>query len=239
MPQAHIGCSGFNYPHWKGVFYPAGLPQRKWLEYYTSLFSTVELNVTFYRLPRAETFVKWHDEAPPDFTFSVKGSRFITHLKRLREPEEHLELFFASATGLAEKMRVVLWQFPPSFSLNPGRLEHFLSLLRGYPVRHTFEFRHQSWITEEVVRLCRDHGAGLCMADMPPFLDELPVTADFVYFRRHGAVRGYNYSDEALGRDAERIRDHLQQGRDVYCYFNNDAYGCAPRNARTLTGMLT
>lgn len=239
MPQAHIGCSGFNYPHWKGVFYPDGLPQRKWLGHYTSVFSTVELNVTFYRLPRAETFIKWHAETSPDFTFSIKGSRFITHLKRLLEPESPLELFFGRAKGLEGKMRVVLWQFPPSFSLELSRLEHFLSLLKSYPVRHTFEFRHQSWITGEVVRLFREYGAGLCMADTPPFLDELPVTADFVYFRRHGAVPGYNYSDEALERDAARIRDHLRQGRDVYLYFNNDAYGCAPRNAQTLKGMLS
>ncbi len=239
MPDLHIGCSGFNYKHWKEVFYPDDLPQKKWLEYYCGVFSTVELNVTFYRLPLAGTFEKWRDRTPPDFAFSVKGSRYITHLKRLLNPEEPLELFFERAFQLQEKLEVVLWQFPPGFHINIERLQHFLELLGKHPVRNTFEFRHESWITEEVIKLCRMHDASLCMADSPEFINALPATADFIYMRRHGAkgISG-DYSKEFLEHDAAMIRNFMREGKDVYIYFNNDAYGYAPKNARELMGML-
>jgi uncharacterized protein YecE (DUF72 family) len=240
MPELFIGCSGFSYPHWRGAFYPAALSQRQWLAHYSSHFSSVELNVTFYRLLKPATFEKWRLETPLGFSFAIKGSRFITHVKRLHEPEEPLERFFAAPLELGEKLRAVLWQFPPGFKADTGRLGRFLELLERYPVRNTLEFREASWLSEEVVAICRKHNAALCMADWPEFLDEPPLTADFVYLRRHGRGGDYatSYSHEELARDAERIRRYLAEGQDVFIYFNNDAFGNAPENARELAGIL-
>jgi uncharacterized protein YecE (DUF72 family) len=240
MTDLRIGCSGFTYQDWRGNFYPEGLPERKWFEYYCTVFPTVELNVTFYRLPQPTAFDAWYVKSPPSFQFAVKGSRFITHVKRLLDPAGPVKLFFQRTLRLKEKLGVVLWQFPPSFAINIERLERFLEILRRYPVRTALEFRHESWITDDVVGLCREHNAGLCMADWPEFVNDLPVSAGFVYLRRHGAGGSYatRYSHEELERDAARIRKYLRQRHDVYVYFNNDAYGYAPENARELTAML-
>lgn len=240
MAEVFVGCSGFNYPHWRGSFYPEGLPQRLWFVHYSSVFATVELNVTFYRLPPAATFAKWREETPRDFAFALKGSRFITHVKRLRDPAEPLARFFAAAGELREKLRVVLWQFPPGFHASVDRLKVFLDHLDDYPVRNTLEFRDRSWLSAEVATLCREHNVALCMADWPEFLVEPPLTADFVYVRRHGRDGDYatKYSHGELARDAKRIAEYLAGGRDVFIYFNNDALGHAPENARELQGLL-
>jgi len=240
MPDLRIGCSGFNYTGWRENFYPPAFPQKKWLEYYCTVFNTVELNVTFYRLPLASTFKKWHDETPEDFVFSLKGSRFITHIKRLIEPEEPLKLFFERAMHLKTKLKVVLWQFPPSFKINLPRLKKFLKLLKKYPVRHTLEFRNESWITDDVVGLCSENNVSLCMADWPEFINDIPVTSDFVYIRRHGEGGNYAtaYSKAELRKDAKRVKSYLKDKKDVYIYFNNDAYGYAPKNAKELMKML-
>jgi len=153
MAQPWIGCSGFNYRDWKETLYPCDLPQRRWLEHYSTIFPTVELNVTFYRLPLLSTFIKWRDQTPPGFAFSLKGSRYITHIKRLKQVEEPLERFFQRALQLKEKLRVVLWQFPPGFKVNLERLGLFSKLLEKYPIRNTLEFRHESWITADNIRL--------------------------------------------------------------------------------------
>lgn len=240
MASVRIGCSGFNYPDWKESFYPKGLPQRKWFEHYCSIFNTVELNVTFYRLPKESTYEKWHDETPARFVFTLKGSRYITHIKRLSDPEDALERFFNGALRLKRKLRMVLWQLPPSSQADPVRLKRFLQLLRRYSVRNTFEFRHESWITEEIIDLCRKYKAGLCMADSPDFLDELPLTSDHVYIRRHGRQGRYDscYSRQELKNDAQRIVKYVKSGKNVLVYFNNDAHGYAPQNAQTLTELL-
>lgn len=239
MAVARVGCSGFNYDHWRGAFYPVGLPQEKWLAFYCSKFGTVELNVTFYRLPHIDTFQKWRDETPDDFVFALKGSRFITHVKRLREPEAPLDRFFDHALCLGEKLEVVLWQFPPSFRMALDRLESFLRLLAAFPVRSALEFRHGSWIAQEVFDACSAHGVCLCMADWPQFITTLPVTSDFAYIRRHGSG-GYDqlYSPAFLRRDALTVKAFLSSGKDTYVYFNNDAFGYAPRNAQQLARML-
>ena len=206
MPELFIGCSGFSYPHWRGRFYPDNLPQKRWFDYYCTAFASVELNVTFYRLLKPEVFTHWRLESPESFTFSVKGSRFITHVKRLADPERPLARFFEGALLLGDKLRVVLWQFPPAFACNIRRLEQFLHLLARYPVRTALEFRHDSWCCEEVVSLCREYRVALCMADWPDFIAELPLTADFVYLRRHGRGGSYTgcYShDELVGRCGE------------------------------------
>ncbi|MDA8214129.1 MAG: DUF72 domain-containing protein [Nitrospiraceae bacterium] len=240
MPEIRIGCSGFNYRHWRGNFYPEDLPQRKWFEYYCTVFNTVELNVTFYRLPLPKTFDKWHNETPDDFVFSLKGSRFITHIKRLVEPKEPLELFFERALRLKEKLKVVLWQFSPGFKIEIERLENFLKLLKKYPVRNTLEFRHESWITDDVIDLCKEDDVSLCMADWPEFVDDLPVTSDFVYIRRHGEGGSYAtcYSKAELRRDAKRIKSYLKDKKDIFIYFNNDYHGYAPKNAKELREMV-
>lgn len=240
MP-VRIGCSGFSYRHWKGTFYPADLPQRKWFEYYCKVFNTVELNVTFYRLPLQKTFDRWYKETPRDFVFSLKGSRFITHVKRLLDPEQPLELFFERALRLKGKLKVVLWQFSPGFKIEIARLKNFLDLLKKYPVRNTLEFRHESWITEDVINLCKEQDVSLCMADWPEFIDNLPVTSDFVYIRRHGEGGSYAtcYSKASIKRDAKRIKNYMKKNvKDVFIYFNNDFQGYAPKNAKELMEQI-
>jgi uncharacterized protein YecE (DUF72 family) len=240
MGRCFIGTSGFAYDDWEGVFYPEGLPKRQWLKYYSEVFSTVELNVTFYRLPRAETFKKWNDETPEGFSFSLKGSRFITHIKRLLEPQEPIQRFIDASKPLRAKTSVVLWQFPPGFGVDMERLRNFLSLLKPFGLRHCFEFRNETWLREDVFSLLSKAGASACMADWPPFIDELPVISDFVYIRRHGKGGSYatSYTDEELREDARRIRKYLKKGLDVYIYFNNDFSGYAPKNALTLKRLL-
>jgi len=240
MPELRIGCSGFHYQDWKGSFYPSDLAPKKWFEYYYQVFNTVELNVTFYRLPYSRTFENWYNKTPPEFAFSIKGSRFVTHIKRLLDPALPLESFFNSALQLKEKLKVVLWQFPPGFTVNRERLSNFLGLLYQYPNRNALEFRHKSWITDDVVALCKNFNVGLCMADWPKYIDELPVTADFVYIRRHGKEGSYatSYSIDELRNDARRISNYLNAGKDVFIYFNNDYYGYAPKNARQLEELL-
>jgi len=240
MPELFIGCSGFSYPHWRGNFYPDTLPQKGWFDHYCSAFASVELNVTFYRLLKPETFSRWQREAPPLFAFCAKGSRFITHVKRLVDIEEPLARFFDGVLNLGSKLRVILWQFPPGFACNRDRLERFLELLSRYPVRNALEFRHESWCCQEVALLCRGTGVALCMADWPGFIAELPLTAGFAYLRRHGRGGSYSgsYSAGELAADAGRIREYLAGGRDVYIYFNNDAGGCAPENAGELARLL-
>ena len=241
MPDLRIGCSGFSYRHWKKAFYPEDVPSKEWLGYYSTVFPTVELNVTFYRLPLPGTFDRWHEETPPGFGFAVKGSRYITHLKKLLNPEDALVLFFERAFRLKEKLSVVLWQFPPSFGIDIERLTAFLKTLERFPVRNAFEFRNASWITREVEGILRRYGAAYCLADWPDYLDDLPMTAGFVYLRRHGAGGNYatRYTRKALEQDAKRIRSFIKGGRDVFVYFNNDALGYAPANALELADILS
>lgn len=240
MADVYIGCSGFSYNHWRGNFYPEGMSQKEWFKHYRSVFPTVELNVTFYRTPNAETFKHWHDESESTFTFAVKGSRYITHVKRLIDIQEPLERFFTPAQELKEKLQVVLWQFPPGFKCNLQRLEDFLSQLKKYPFRTTLEFRNDTWVTDEVVSICKGNNVSLCMADWPPFVNELPVTSDFVYIRRHGQQGSYNgyYSTEEIQKDAKRIAGYIKRGLDVFIYYNNDAGGAAPQNAVELKSIL-
>lgn len=240
MPALNIGCSGFSYDYWKGTFYPDDLPKRGWFEYYSKRFSTVELNVTFYHLPDKETFNKWYKETPPGFIFSVKGSRFITHIKKLKASSEPVGVFFSRVLALKEKLGVILWQLPKELRADPARLSDFLELLRPYGVRNTFEFRERTWVSKKVISLLEKENASLCMADWPEFLHDLPLTSDFVYIRRHGESGSYAtcYSHEQLKADARRIQKYLKQKNDVFIYFNNDAFGYAPKNALELIKLL-
>ncbi len=239
-PPVHIGCSGFSYDHWKGVFYPEGLPKNRWLVYYCGKFRTVELNVTFYRLPRESTFRKWYEETPQSFITSVKGSRFITHVKKLKDPALPLQRFFERIGPLRDKIGVVLWQLPPSFKADPGRLRDFLGELKRYKARNAFEFRNESWVRDgAVVDALSENGCALCMADWPEFLHDLPLTTGFVYIRRHGhGTYGGSYTGRELREDAARIKRYRDGGREVFIYFNNDAQGYAPKNALELAQMV-
>ena len=247
-PQTAAGCfigtSGWSYQHWRERFYPAGVPQRLWLEHYASEFPTVELNSTFYHDPKPETYDGWRERTPPGFVFAVKMSRFITHRKPLTEVAEPLDRFLAGARRLGEKLGPILVQRPPTLERDDGLLCRFLGLLRGHPagrdLRCTFEFRHGSWLAEEVYQLLADARVSLCWNDYGGVSVSGVVTADFIYLRRHGAGGRYTgcYSDEALADDARLLARHLRDGRDAFVYFNNDARAFATENARTLTALV-
>ncbi len=244
-PAAFVGTSGFIYDHWGGdVFYPEGLPQRKWLEYYVEYFDTVEINVAFYRLPSEEAFKSWYERTPKGFTFALKGSRFITHVKKLKDCKEPSQLYFSRACLLKEKLSVVLWQLPPRYKKNVERLKDFIQLLRPYSAyRHAFEFRDTSWIDEEIYNLLGEANMAVCEADWPGMPQNLAITADFAYLRRHGTQGELGpyagrYNKAFLRKDSKRVKDLLAQGKRAYIYFNNDAEGWAVKNALELKEML-
>ena len=234
--QLRIGCSGWNYPHWRaGVFYPPRLPQRDWLTYYAERFDTVELNTTFYRLPQAAVVARWVSETPPGFIFAVKVSRYITHVKRLTEVSEHLPLLYERIEPLlrSPKLGPLLWQLPPTFRYDPGRLEDTLEYLHdGH--RHAFEFRHPSWFRTETYSLLQEHGAALVIADRPSVntFQTHELTTDYTYVRFHAGTRGRNgnYSRSELTEWAGRL-DRWSKKVDVFAYFNNDWEGYAINNA--------
>ena len=241
-----IGTSGYNYPHWwNDVFYPADTPQKKWLEFYADHFDTVELNVTFYRLPKKEVFENWYRRTPKGFLFAVKGSQFITHIKRLKDCREPLSLLLDHSAPLKEKLGALLWQLPPRFTFQKDRLEEFCVLLSTLPrsmnLRHTFEFRDTSWFCREALRVLEEFNFAYCIAHGPghPFVEA--VTSDFVYLRLHGGriLYGSNYSDQELKEWNEKITAWKDEGRKVFAYFNNDAYGFAVKNALALKELTS
>lgn len=229
------------YDHWKGNFYPDNIPKKEWFPYYAARFDSVELNVTFYRLPKRETFLRWRDITPEDFVFSLKGSRYISHVKRLSDVSEAVDRFFERASGLGEKLGVVLWQFPPRFDIDMKRFEQFLETLHVYTYKNAFEFRNRSWICPEVETVLKESGYCFCMADWPEFLKDPPLTADYIYIRRHGQGGHYDtlYSREQLLNDVKTVkRFHGRGVRDAFIFFNNDYMGYAPRNALTLKDLF-
>jgi len=236
--KIYIGTSGYNYSDWKGVFYPKDLPQKRWLEHYQKFFGTVELNVTFYRLPQKAAFKSWDKRTRKDFVFALKGSRFITHIKRLKEPKKSLKIFFEQSSPLKKKAKIILWQLPPSYKINLKRLEIFLKETRKCKVRNAFEFRHESWFCDDVFGLLKKYGATFCFADWPKFNKKAPEDFTYIYVRRHGEILGLlycrKYTDRELKKDAENIKKWLKEGKDVYVYFNNDRNGYAVENALTL-----
>jgi uncharacterized protein YecE (DUF72 family) len=240
VSEVRVGCSGWNYTHWRELIYPKGLPPARWLDYYSTLFDTVEVNATFYRLPRIAAVERWAKESPPGFLFAVKMSRYVTHVKRLRELSRSLELFFERLEPLVRspKLGPVLWQFPESFRREDERLASALAQLPAG--RHCFEFRHESWFVEEVYALLREHGAALVIGDHPkrPFQAH-ELTADWTFVRFHYGARGRNgnYSERELDEWAERI-DGWCRCADVYAYFNNDWDGYAVRNGLGLKERL-
>jgi uncharacterized protein YecE (DUF72 family) len=232
-----VGTSGFVYKHWRGLFYPEDLPQRLWFDRYTREFRTVELNATFYRLPTGDAVDRWRRDAPPGFVFAAKGSRFITHMKRLLDPGASLPRYFEPVSRLREKLAVVLWQLPPRWSANLERLEAFLAALPG-GVRHAVEFRDESWYTDAACDVLDRHGAAFCEHDLvrraPP-----RHTGGFRYVRFHGYTGKYEgrYGARALEPWAEDLARTARRG-DAFVYFNNDIGGHAIADARALVALL-
>ena len=239
MTEVRIGCSGWNYKHWREVVYPKGLPARRWLEHYATLFDTVEVNATFYRLPTRKAVAAWAEQSPPDFLFAIKGSRYLTHIRRLRDAGQGVERFYACIEPMVAsgKLGPLLWQLPANFHRDDDRLAAFLD---GLPAgRHTVEFRHESWFAPDVYALLRERKAALTIGDHPdrPFQTH-ELTADWTFVRFHyGRGRGGNYSRRQL----EEWRNRIAQWRrrvDVYAYFNNDWQGFAVANGLDLRRAL-
>ncbi len=242
MARFWIGTSGWHYAHWLGIFYPEDLPPSQWFHHYRRFFPTVELNNPFYRQPKPGAWDLWRRNAPPGFLFAVKAHRFITHVKRLKEVEDSLARFLEGARRLGEHLGPVLYQLPPSFRRTPeteGRLERFLALLTP-GLRHVVEFRHRSWLCQEVYDLLARYGVAFCCFDAPGLKTPLVATAPFAYMRFHGSEALYasNYTDDILAVWARRLLELGRPLEDVFVYFNNDAYGYAVANARTLAEML-
>jgi uncharacterized protein YecE (DUF72 family) len=236
-----VGCSGWNYPHWRERVYPKGVPQHAWLEHYATLFDTVEVNNTFYRLPSRSAVAGWVERTPADFVLTVKASRYLTHIKRLNDLEGGVARFYDSIEPLVEsgKLGPVLWQLPGNFHRNDERLASALERLP--PGRHCFEFRHPSWFVAQVYGLLRDHDAALVIGDDPrrPFQTH-ELTADWTFVRFHRGRRGRNgnYSRTELEEWKRRIAAWRSEV-DVYAYFNNDWEGYAVENARWLQRHLS
>jgi uncharacterized protein YecE (DUF72 family) len=241
VKPVRIGCSGWNYPHWRERVYPKGLPQRRWLEYYATLFDTVEVNNTFYRLPKPTSVTGWVERTPVEFVFAVKASRYLTHLKRLTDLDRGVERFYESIEPLADskKLGPVLWQLPGNFRRDDERLGAALERLPAG--RHCFEFRHASWFTPEVYELLRGRDAALVIGDDPkrPFQTH-ELTADWTFIRFHRGHRGRNgnYSERELEEWKRRIAAWRAEV-EVYAYFNNDWEGYAVRNAQWLQKRLS
>jgi uncharacterized protein YecE (DUF72 family) len=238
--RAYIGTSGWTYDSWKHHFYK-GVPRKLWLPHAASQFTGLEVNGSFYSQIRPETYKAWADAVPDDFRFAVKGHRFITHYKQLRNVGESVDRVLTQAAPLGHKLAVVVWQLPARTTLDLDRLDGFLAeLTRWKQVRHAIELRHRSWFIDEVAdRLARARIAN-CLSDAPDFPMWSEVTTDVVYVRLHGHTRKYasSYSTPHLRRWAADTRRWLAQGRDVHVYFDNDAEGHAVRNARTMLELV-
>ncbi len=237
--RCFVGTSGWSYKHWKGLFYPSNLPPSSWLSFYVKYFATVEINNTFYHLPAEETFETWRELAPPGFLFAVKASRYITHVKRLRDVEEPVENFTRRARLLNGKLGPVLYQLPTRWKFDLARLAGFLEVLPK-DLTQCVEFRDESWLNEQVYALLERRDITFCIISIPGFHCPLKVTGSVVYIRMHGSgtLYGGRYSLEELEKWSEHISEFLQTERDVYVYFNNDASGHAVTNAGELQELL-
>jgi uncharacterized protein YecE (DUF72 family) len=238
-----VGCSGWNYASWRGRFYPRDLPTARWLEYYATRFDTVEINNTFYRLPERSTFAAWRRQVPSAFLFAVKASRFLTHMKRLLDPDEPVARLFASARGLGRQRGPVLYQLPGTLKLDLPRLDRFLGALprsSSAARLHAVEFRDPSWYIAETFQLLTRWRVALCLHDKEGSVISEPVVGPFVYVRFHGTSGRYHgsYSRRQLDRWAHVLADQIHEGRRVFAYFNNDPEAVATANAQTLRDMI-
>ena len=240
MRRVHIGTSGWMYDGWRSILYP-GLPKSRWLMRAAREFTGLEVNATFYRQQSEETFLRWRRETPAGFRFTIKAHRYITHYKRLREVRESIERLRAPALGLGNKLAAVVWQLPADFHCDLDRLRGFLPELARWPeARHALELRHRSWFTPAVAELLGEARVAVVLSDAPDFPMWRAITTDMVYLRLHGHVRKYasRYHAAHLRRWAADIARWRDEGRTVHCYFDNDAEGAAPRDARRLIELV-
>lgn len=234
----NIGCSGFYYKDWVGKFYPEDLNKSKWLEFYAESFDTVEINNSFYRMPKEKTVQGWYDRTPEDFTFTLKGSRYVTHIKRLKDIAESVAYFYHLADILAEKLGCILWQLPPSLKKDMERLENFCKTLKPH-YKNVIEFRHPSWFDDEVYALLTKYQVAYCIISAPEGLPEdVITTANFAYIRFHGKTYwyNYNYSKEQLLQWKEKME--ALDVEQVFVYFNNDYNVRAVENGKLLKELL-
>ena len=239
MIKYFIGTSGWHYDDWRGLFYPEKLPKDRWLEFYARRFITLELNNSFYRLPSENAFTNWYNSSPEGFIFSVKASRYITHIKRLNDCSEAVNNFMSRACLLKEKLGPVLYQLPSNFHRDDTRLEAFLKILPK-DIKHAIEFRHESWFHENIYDLLRKYNVGFAAFDMPDLTSILLATSDFLYLRFHGGNSLYSsrYSEREMSTWAEKISKLSGKLESAYIYFNNDVAGYAIENAQTLRSFL-
>jgi uncharacterized protein YecE (DUF72 family) len=237
--RVHVGCSGWVYRHWKGGFYPEGLPQKRWFEHYASKFDTVEINASFYRLPLASTFAGWREKAPPGFRYAVKVNRFITHMKKLIDCDEPLDQFIALARPLEDKLGPLLYQLPPSLHKDVARLEAFLRRLPD-DLEHVVEFRHRSWYDEDVLALLDRYGVGFVTHDLVGLKSPRWASGRTAYVRFHGTKGKYRgrYSEDQMREWAEWLVGQRSLGQSAWAYFNNDIGGDAIEDAQTLKAMI-
>lgn len=240
MATHHIGTSGWFYPHWQGNFYPPGLPPEQRLAHYAAQLGSTEIDNSFYGLPSVETLKHWRDSVPAAFVFAAKASRYITHLKKLKDPMDPVTRFVARMDVLGDQLGPILFQLPPRWRCNGPRLATFLDALDDRH-RWAFELRDHSWITDETLSLLQRHNAAFCIYELDGYQSPQAVTTDFVYLRLHGPAGPHqgDYDAAALDRWAGAITDWLADGLDVYCYFDNDENGYAVRNAQGLDERLT
>lgn len=239
MPELWIGTSGWSYKHWKHLFYPADLPPSEHLPFFAARYPTVEVNFSFYRLPERGVFETWRQQTPLLFLFAVKGSRYLTHMKKLKDPDEPLARLMERAGGLEEKLGPILFQFPASWALHLERLTQFMAALRPYaPQRFAFEFRHPSWLVPPVYRLLTEADAALCLPVSPQVPLDVRLTARWTYIRFHGGRWSTGFGNDELQEWADHIRAFQRDGADIYAYFNNDPEGHALRDASRLSQLL-
>ena len=236
--DVRIGTSGWHYKHWLGNFYPERSPASKMLALYQERFETVELNNTFYRLPSQKAVIAWRESTPEHFLFAVKGSRFLTHMKKLKDPEPALDRFFGRVGLLREKLGPILFQLPPYWEIDVERLRYFLRVLPQH--QYCFEFRNPTWNTPEVFDLLRAHNAAYCAYHLAGYESPMEITANFTYIRLHGPGGKYqgSYDDGSLGALAGRIQAWRSELESVYVYFDNDEGGYAARDALRLRAMV-
>lgn len=239
MTRVWIGTSGYSYNHWAGVFYPLELPQKEWLPFYAQRFSTVEINNTFYQLPPSATFLGWKKKVDPGFRLAIKASRYLTHIRRLKEPGESLRKLLDRAHLLGNNLGPILFQLPPRWHLNLERLKGFLAALPT-DFCHVMEYRDEDWFKPEVKQIMQEYNVGFCIHDFPGIYCPHWVTSDVVYIRRHGPGGKYQgkYSRNHLLALAGEIKDYIQNNKEVFVYFNNDQSGFAIQDALELKELL-
>ncbi len=237
--KVFIGCSGWNYKDWKGKFYPEDIPQKKWLKHYTSVFETVEVNNTFYRLPKESTVENWKETAPPGFNFTLKGSRYVTQMKKLHEIDDSVKSFEEVAAVLKSKLSCILWQLPPNLHRDDERLENFCKTLKKSN-KNVIEFRHSSWFNKATYDILKKYDISFCSISTPDFPEDMIITSDVGYLRFHGKGKkwyDYDYSKNELREWQQKIKDC--GAREVYIYFNNDVSANAPKNAKQLKELFS